>query len=151
MENQSCPRDIIIADLARPSLSQEQKAALSFGDNNPVDLSEKAVLDSARARTGLSDFGSDDFLVRLNLLLGEWNADSALSNFQRMVLFGYVTRYASNRLSIQDMLKRHPEIHHQVIDRPVIVAGLPRSGTTHLVNLLAADSRFHSLPPLGEL
>jgi len=28
----------------------------------------------------------------------------------------------------------------------VIVTGLPRSGTTHLVNLLAADARFHSLP-----
>ena len=28
------------------------------------------------------------------------------------------------------------------IDRPLIIAGLPRSGTTHLVNWLARDSRY---------
>ena len=28
----------------------------------------------------------------------------------------------------------------------LIVAGLPRSGTTHLLNLIAADSRFQSMP-----
>ena len=32
------------------------------------------------------------------------------------------------------------------LEPPVIVVGLPRSGTTHLVNLLAADSRFRSMP-----
>ncbi|MGI9604092.1 MAG: sulfotransferase family protein, partial [Acidimicrobiales bacterium] len=41
---------------------------------------------------------------------------------------------------------QHPEIHDEVIDRPVIVAGLPRSGTTHLLNLMAADRRFRALP-----
>jgi hypothetical protein len=47
---------------------------------------------------------------------------------------------------MQDQYTRHPEIDQEVIAAPVIVAGLPRSGTTHLVNLLAADSRFRSLP-----
>jgi hypothetical protein len=32
------------------------------------------------------------------------------------------------------------------LEPPVIVVGLPRSGTTHLVNLLAADTRFRSMP-----
>src|SRR5207249_2716541 len=91
-------------------------------------------------------FGLDDFRARLNLLLDEWNSDADLTNLQRLTLFGYVTRYAANRLLIQDLLKRHPEINEQKIDRPIIVAGLPRSGTTHLVNILAADTRLHSLP-----
>jgi hypothetical protein len=57
-----------------------------------------------------------------------------------------LSAYASNRLLIQDYLRRHPEALEQPIKKPLIVVGLPRSGTTHLVNLLAADSRFRSLP-----
>jgi Sulfotransferase family len=137
---------IIIDDLASPRLSAEQWAALVWGDANPVSLTEKAVLDAARERTGLADFGSDDFRERLGLLLDEWNNDAALTNLGRQTLFGYLVRYASNRLLIHDILKRNPIIHNEVIDRPIIITGLPRSGTTHLVNLIAADSRLQSLP-----
>ncbi len=45
-----------------------------------------------------------------------------------------------------DEVTGHPEILDVPIERPVIVVGLPRSGTTHLVNLLATDTRFRSLP-----
>jgi hypothetical protein len=137
---------IDIDDLLMPRLDAAQIAAIAYGDATPVDLTEQAVLDAARARTGLSDFGPDDFRDRLNMLLDEWNADSGLSNIHRITLWGYVTRYAANRLLIQDILTRHPEIHDETIERPIIVAGLPRSGTTHLVNLIAADSRLRSLP-----
>jgi hypothetical protein len=47
---------------------------------------------------------------------------------------------------VEDLLRRRPEIASIPIDRPVVVLGLPRSGTTHLVNLLAADTRLRSLP-----
>jgi hypothetical protein len=50
------------------------------------------------------------------------------------------------RLVLQDAWKKHPEALREELAEPVIVVGLPRSGTTHLVNLLAADERFHSLP-----
>jgi hypothetical protein len=140
------PVEIDIDDLLEPRLNDAQKAAIAYGDATPIDFTEKAVLDAARTRTGLSDFGPDDFRERLNMLLDEWNADPGLSNIHRITLWGYVTRYAANRLLFQDTLTRHPEIRDQVIDRPIIVAGLPRSGTTHLVNLIAADTRLRSLP-----
>ncbi len=138
--------DIRIADLAQPRLNEAQRAALAWGESQPVELRAEAVLSAARARTGLADFGAPDFRERLGLLCEEWDADRALTAMHRAVLFGYLLRYASNRLLIEDTLKRHPEILTEKIDRPVIVTGLPRSGTTHLVNLLAADARFHSLP-----
>ena len=47
---------------------------------------------------------------------------------------------------IHDLLQRHPEIHEIEICAPIIVAGLPRSGTTHLLNLMAADPRLRALP-----
>jgi len=140
------PVEIDIDDLLQPRLNEAQIAAIAYGDATPVEFTETAILDAARAKTGLSDFGPDDFRERLNMLLDEWNADTGLSNIHRITLWGYVTRYAANRLLIQDILKRHPEIHDEVIDRPIIVAGLPRSGTTHLVNLIAADKRLRSLP-----
>jgi hypothetical protein len=62
------------------------------------------------------------------------------------MLFGYAIRYATNRLLIHDILKRHPEIYDEPIERPIVVVGLPRSGTTHLLNLLGADSRLRSTP-----
>ena len=145
-EGGSVSGDIVIDDLLQPRLSEAQKAALAFGAANPVALTEQAVLDAARQRTGLADFGPDDFRARLALLLDEWNADAEMSGLWRITLFGYATRYAANRLLIHDTLKRHPEIHDQRIERPIVIAGLPRSGTTHLVNLIAADSRLHSLP-----
>src|SRR5436190_131140 len=120
---------IVIDDLLTPQLSDAQKAALAYGDANPVVLSEQTVLDAARQRTGLTDFGSDDFRGRLNLLLTEWNADTGLTNLWRLTLYGYAVRYAANRLLIHDSFKRHPEIEDEVIDRPIIIAGLPRSGT----------------------
>ena len=138
--------DIIIDDLRHPVLSDIQKAGQAWGDANPITFTEAAVLDHARARTGLSDFGPDDFRERLNMLLDEWNGDSGLSNIHKHTLWSYITRYAANRLLIQDILKKHPEIHDEVIEKPIIVAGLPRSGTTHLVNILAADARLRSLP-----
>ena len=138
--------DIRIDDLAQPRLNEAQRSALAWGETQPVQLNVEAVLAAARARTGLADFGPQDFRERLGLLCAEWDADRALTAMHRAVLFGYLARYASNRLLIQDTLRRHPEIAAERIERPVIVTGLPRSGTTHLVNLLAADARFHSLP-----
>jgi len=137
---------IRIEDLASPRLSDVQKELLAWGETVVVDFGEEAILDAARRRTGLSDFGPDDFRLRLGVLRDEWGNDPELTRFQRAVLHGYLVRYCANRLLIHDTWKRHPEILREEIAEPVIVVGLPRSGTTHLVNLLAADERFHSLP-----
>jgi Sulfotransferase family len=51
-----------------------------------------------------------------------------------------------NRLLIEDLLTRHPEIHDIEIERPIIICGLPRTGTTHLHNLIGADPALRSLP-----
>ncbi len=138
--------DIRIDDLATPELSEVQRQALAWAETVEVDFSEAAILAAARERTGLADFGLDDFRLRLKVLRDEWDQDADITALARITLHGYLVRYASNRLLIRETLKRHPEIHEEMIDRPVIVAGLPRSGTTHLVNLLAADEGFHSLP-----
>lgn len=136
---------IRITDLAHPQLSEAQQAGIAYMEANPVELSEDSILTAARTRTGLDDFGPDDFRVRLRRLVNEWNADN-LYQVSRMVLRDMAVRHASNRLLAQDYRKRHPDYAQEKIERPIIVVGLPRSGTTHLLNLLASDTRLRSLP-----
>jgi len=137
---------IRISDLAHPQLSDLQKAALAYGDKLSIDWAPQSILDEARTKTGLIDFGPMDFLDRLTVLCDEWGNDSELTGIGHLSLRNKLLQFAVNRLLIQDTLNRHPEIHDIAIEKPIIVAGLPRSGTTHLLNLLAADSRLRALP-----
>ena len=138
--------EIRIDDLAHPVLTDIQKLGLEYGESKHTDLTVDAVCAAAVARTGLDDFGPGDFRERLGVQLDEMDADGERTGLGRMLFFADCVRYAANRLRIDDLLRRHPEIRHVEITRPVIVIGLPRSGTTHLVNLLAADTRFRSMP-----
>jgi hypothetical protein len=137
---------IRIADLRAPQFTEIQRAALDHGERNPVELTETAVLTAAIDRTGLDDFGPDDFRARLRLWLDEVDHDPERTGLGRLMLFRDCVRYASNRLRIRDVVVRNPEILEVEIAAPIIVVGLPRSGTTHLVNLIAADTRLRSLP-----
>ena len=51
-----------------------------------------------------------------------------------------------NRLRVEDLLRRHPEILDDRIVAPIVICGLPRTGTTHLHNLMSADPALRSLP-----
>jgi hypothetical protein len=137
---------IRIKDLAQPQLDEMQRNILDATKDLVVDFSIDSILADARRKAQLDDFGAEDFLRRLQLLCDEWGSDEGLTNLGRLTLRSKLVAYARNRLLIQDLLRRHPEIHDEKIEQPLIVCGLPRSGTTHLLNLLAADSRFRSLP-----
>ncbi|MGH7789768.1 MAG: sulfotransferase family protein [Candidatus Binatia bacterium] len=141
------PDDIRITDLATPQLTDAQRAAIAYAAAQPpVEFREAAVLAAAQQQTGLSDFGADDFRARLRVWLQAVDEDDRLGPLGRLGLFGNCVRFLSNRLRLEDLLRRRPEILAVPITRPIIVAGLPRSGTTHLLNLLAADARLRSLP-----
>jgi len=137
---------IRIEDLASPELTPLQQNVIRAAGRMPVTLTEQAVLDTAMKRTGLSDFGPDDFRERLRVWLASVEEDSDLGPVGRVGVFRDCVRYAANRLRLEDLLRRHPEILEVPIRRPIIIGGLPRSGTTHLLNGIAADARLRSLP-----
>jgi hypothetical protein len=146
MSDDSAPGDIRIDDLAHPVLNAAQRAAIESATRMPVSLKEDVVIAAARQRTGLSDFGSDDFRERLRVWLAAADEDAELNALGRLTVFGTCVRVLANRLRLEDLLLRHPEIRDIEIRAPIIIAGLPRSGTTHLVNLISADTRLRSLP-----
>ena len=140
------PENIYIDDLAEPVYSDMQRSILAYGETQCVELDRASILAEAEQKTGLNDWGPDDFLARLDLLCDEWNSDDGLNNLGRQSLRDKLLLHATSRLLIQQQFKEHPEIHDIQIQKPIIVAGLPRSGTTHLLNLMAADSRLRALP-----
>jgi hypothetical protein len=137
---------IQLEDLRAPVLTADQRRLLDDAEREPVVLTEGAVIDAAVTRAGLTDFGPEDFRERLRAILGEVDADQNATAFVRRTFHLRSVAHAVNRLRLIDLLDRHPEIADEKIERPLIIAGLPRSGTTHLVNLLCADERLRSLP-----
>jgi hypothetical protein len=134
-----------IEDLHAPVLTDAQRAALAEAEAVPLELTVDAVLKAASEQARLDDFGPDDFVERLQVILDvvAWEGHTKLS---QVSTFRRIVEKAVNRLLTVDLLARHPEIREEPIEAPLVVAGLPRSGTTHLLNLIAADSRFQSLP-----
>ena len=102
------------------------------------------LLEQARARTDLADFGDPIFREGLDVLLCEL-ADAALSDLGRMVWRGRILSHLVQRLRVEDWLARHPDTLAQPVPAPVFVVGLPRTGTTALSHLLAQDPDTRSL------
>jgi len=138
--------DIYFDDLADPEFGRLQGLVLKLGNLAKVDFSIEKVLEDARKATGLSDFGPDGFREPLQVLLDCYKSDPVMSPIGATQVYNDLVRCASNRLIIQDRRKKCPELDKIKLKKPLNISGLPRSGTTHLVNLLAADSRFQKLP-----
>jgi hypothetical protein len=102
----------------------------------PVDT--ERVMKLAERINGLDDYGGGDMLKRLeetmeSVLQVDWNA---LGRFGLRYIFNW---HLGNRLRLVELLKQHPNVLEIPIERPVIITGLFRTGTTYLHNVLAAD------------
>lgn len=98
------------------------------------------LIEQARRRTGMTDFGDIPFEQPLRRLLQACREEAELSLFGSAAIRWDTARFLANLLRMRDEEKRSPEILDQPIERPVIIAGLPRSGTTFLHGLLTEDS-----------
>jgi hypothetical protein len=124
----------------------ELKPGLPFSLLNKLDgLSQKMIpIDAERVKklaertTGLSDWGDGNFEQRLKATVDGLNE----ANLNTTGLFGarYVLNWhLGNKLRIVDFAKRHPELEDIEIERPLVITGFFRTGTTFLHNVLAAD------------
>lgn len=108
-------------------------------------LDPAALLTNARRLTGLDDFGDEHFRLGLDKFLAGATEESELNATGAAIVEDTVTRFLVNRLRFEADLKRHPEIFDEPIAPPVIIMGLPRTGTTKLHRMMAVDRRFQSL------
>src|ERR1700738_245021 len=109
-------------------------------------LEADALHAKATAETGLADFGPDDYRERLEVYLAALREIDGLHGPGIVNFHAQVLQSLKNRLLLNDLLARHPEIRDIELLPPVVIAGLPRTGTTHLHNLLAAGPTFRTIP-----
>lgn len=139
--------DIDFDDLTAPKLTDVQRQILQYTEAKHVDFDIDRMLVEAAEQAGVTDLADGDgFGDRLAAHVAAIEADEGLRQLTRGTLRQRVVRLLRNRLSLTELLRRYPEIGAIPIEKPFIVVGMPRSGTTHLVNLIAADPRRRALP-----
>ena len=110
-----------------------------------MSFSADELEDGARAATGLDDFGSSYYREGLERTVDALNTEADLNELGRMIQHATISNALIQRLKIIDTYKQHPEIADEVVEGPVVILGLPRTGTTALGQLVANDPQFRSL------
>ena len=97
------------------------------------------LIEEGKRRCGLEDFGDGEFFEPLSRLLESCHREARLNVIGKRALRSDVVRILCNRLMLVRDRKLYPQIAEQKIRAPLFIVGLPRSGTTLLHILLAAD------------
>jgi hypothetical protein len=135
-------------DLTQPRFSAEAQQILDLMATMAPDcpLDADALHARASADTGLHDFGAEDYRERLDVYLGALRDIDGLHAAGVVNFYGQLLQLLKNRLVFTNLVRRHPEIDDIALQPPLVIAGLPRTGTTHLHNLLAAPPTFRTTP-----
>lgn len=98
------------------------------------------LMAQARTMTGLDSFGHAKFIAGLEMLIESMNGEAALTpagtEAQRQRIVGLLV----NRLRIERALEEHADIQDERIESPLVIVGLPRTGSTLTHRLLASDA-----------
>jgi hypothetical protein len=109
-------------------------------------LDEETLVRAAVKETGLTDFGSSYYREGLLRLLESLEEDAALHFTGRVANREVIVGSLINRLLLTEACKRTPAVFRRPLKPPIIVLGLPRSGTTFLHRLLAMDPVHRAVP-----
>lgn len=104
------------------------------------------LLTEAMRRSGdLTDFGDPSFRPALQALLSALDEEANLSATGRQILTTRIIDLLKNRLIIEEYYRNFPEIADEVLLAPIVIVGLPRTGTTLLQRILSCDSRLYPM------
>jgi len=111
---------------------------------------EATLLQQAAQIAGFDDFGGEAYRTALGELLSSFARDLGAHELGAQVFPAGLVQSLVNRAWGVETLRRHPEIADLPIERPIIITGVFRTGTTLLQRLLAADPQNRA-PVLWEL
>ena len=97
------------------------------------------LVEAAIGATGLDDLGEPTWCEGLDRLLDDLDRSADLSELGVTIVETEVTTYLANRLRIVDWRRGHPDVALGAVQRPLVICGQPRTGTTILYDLLAQD------------
>ncbi|MGA7050381.1 MAG: sulfotransferase [Mycobacterium sp.] len=108
-----------------------------------LDFSPESLMDTARERSKLTNFGPEDFFEALAAYTEALQRNiPRFTEFGTLIAFEEIVGALENRLRIQDYIRQHPEITDEKISQPLFITGPYRSGTTKLQNLICSDDRW---------
>ena len=124
-------------------------------------LQPDKLMTAAADETGLTDYGHDDLVDALTRYLDLVTSEARLSPMGVVAQCANVHRLLVNRLRLVEDFRRHPEILDEVVSDPIVIVGLPRTGTTKLQRIMSCDPGVQAtlfwrllnpapLPPSGE-
>ena len=117
---------------------------IPVGDRRRLDLDD--IVATSRAETGLHDIGEPDILPGMRVLLNAYADEAHFTPVGIEAQRATLIRVVSNRLRIENEFRLHPEIAQEEIIGPFVITGLPRSGTTKLLRMMAASPDLQKLP-----
>ncbi|MGI6798701.1 sulfotransferase family protein [Gordonia sihwensis] len=101
--------------------------------------------EAAIRAVGLDDFGDTDYLEGLEVLLSSYAQSADLEPLGSKMFRYFLKGALIARLLSEAGWKNNPDYVRVPVERPVFVTGLPRTGTTALHRLLAADPAHQGL------
>ncbi|MAE94056.1 MAG: sulfotransferase [Deltaproteobacteria bacterium] len=108
----------------------------------PAPFEPAALLGEAQRQTGLTDFGDESFREPMERLCTALAGEAGLNEVGTATQRQRVLAILVTRLRVEDWFVRHPEIGDEEIGSPLVVCGLPRTGTTLLHRVIAEDPDF---------
>ena len=105
---------------------------------------------NARASTGLESFGlesfgPDTYREGLDRYVEALEREAELTELGEIAIEAQILASLVNRLRVTEWLAQHPAARDAPVERPLVVLGLPRTGTTLLSELLHRDPANRSL------
>ena len=108
-------------------------------------LDSKQIIDAAKNHTNLEYFGNPLFLEGFECLTQSINEEADLNDIGIEAQQHRLVGILANLLRIEDACIQHPEILNEKIKSPVVIVGLPRTGSTMTHRLLASDPRHTAM------
>lgn len=117
---------------------------------NMDPLDEQQVLDEAARRFGEAAALEDEFRPALTTLLTALGREARLSPSGRDRARERIVGELGRRAALASAESRDPDLAATPVERPIVITGFPRTGTTLLHNLLARVDGLWA-PPLWQL
>lgn len=108
-------------------------------------LNADHIVAMAIDRTGLKDFGGDSYREPLEVYLHAVEHEANLNTLGRLSVREMLIMSLINRLQVIDWHSKHPGTANEKIEKPWIIVGLPRTGTSLLSILLGLNPKARSL------
>src|SRR5262245_20079498 len=111
----------------RPEWVQRVNQEGSYLDlKSVVPLDEESLLATAKANTGLSDFGVEDWYEAFQRFIKSLDEEAELNLMGRLLTRSDILMYLEARLRVEEEYKRHPEIEDVELAPQILIVGSGR-------------------------